>query len=106
MCWACLSLRCRSPVQPSQARRKQLGLAPVQGLFARCCRPMCTPATIGAYRFGKRLMALDGTMQAVPDTQANAAAFARPSNQYGDGPFPQIRLTAPTYSGKQAFVDP
>src|SRR5438309_7977016 len=44
-------------------RREQLGLAPIQGLFARCCQPMCTPGTIGAYRFGKRLMALDGTMQ-------------------------------------------
>jgi len=86
-------------------RREQLGLAPVQGLFARCCRPMCTPATIGAYRFGKRLMALDGTMQDVPDTQANAAAFARPSNQYGQGPFPQIRLLALSEGGSHAIVD-
>ncbi len=86
-------------------RREQLGLAPVQGLFARCCRPMCTPATIGAYRFGKRLMALDGTMQDVPDTQANAAAFARPSNQYGEGPFPQIRLLALSECGSHAIVD-
>src|SRR6266851_2210927 len=73
-------------------RRQQLGVATLQGLFARCCRPMCTPETIGAYRFGKRLMALDGTMQDVADTPANAAAFARPSNQYGPGPFPQLRL--------------
>ncbi len=86
-------------------RREQLGLAPVQGLFARCCRPMGTPATIGAYRFGKRLMALDGTMQDVPDTQANAAAFARPSNQYGQGPFPQIRLLALSEGGSHAIVD-
>src|SRR6266567_4816142 len=35
-------------------RRQQLGVAPLQGLFARCCRPLCTPETQGAYRFGKR----------------------------------------------------
>jgi len=85
-------------------RRKQLGLAPLQGLFARCCRPLCTPATIGAYRFGKRLMALDGTMQDVADTRANAAAFSRPSNQYGQGPFPQIRLLVLNECGSHATV--
>ncbi len=73
-------------------RRQQLGVAPLQGLFTHCCQPLCTPATIGAYRFGKRLMALDGTMQDVADTPANAAAFGRSSNQYGPGPFPQLRL--------------
>src|SRR5260370_42198117 len=50
-------------------------------------------------------MALDGTMQDGPDTQANAAAFARPSNQYGEGPFPQIRLLALSECGSHAIVD-
>jgi Insertion element 4 transposase N-terminal/Transposase DDE domain len=86
-------------------RRQQLGVAPLQGLFARCCRPMCTPATLGAYRFGQRLMALDGTMQDVADTPANAAEFARPSNQYGQGPFPQMRLLVLTECGSHATVD-
>ncbi len=86
-------------------RRQQLGFAPLQGLFARWCRPLCTPATKGAYRFGKRLMALDGTMQDVPDTRANAAAFSRPSNQYGVGPFPQIRLLLLSECGSHAIVD-
>jgi hypothetical protein len=86
-------------------RRAQLGIAPLQGLFARCCRPLSTPATIGAYRFGKRLMALDGTMQDVADSPANAAAFARPSNQYGVGPFPQIRLLLLSECGSHAIVD-
>ena len=86
-------------------RRQQLGIAALQGLLARCCRPLCTPATIGAYRFGKRLMALDGTMQDVPDTEANAAEFSRPSNQYGDGPFPQIRLLVLNECGSHATVD-
>ncbi|GAC1361513.1 MAG: IS4 family transposase [Ktedonobacteraceae bacterium] len=86
-------------------RRKHLGVKPLQGLFAERCRPMCTPLTKGAYRFGKRLMALDGTMQDVPDTPANAAAFSRPSNQYGPGPFPQLRLLVLNECGSHAMVD-
>ncbi|GER88589.1 transposase [Dictyobacter vulcani] len=87
------------------ARRQQLGSAPLRGLFAQACRPMCTSQTIGALRFGKRLMALDGTRQDVADTPANAAAFARPSNQYGPGPFPQIRLLLLSECGSHAVVD-
>ena len=87
------------------ARREQLGTAPLQGLFQECCQPMCTPATIGAYRFGYRLMALDGSIQDVADTPANAAAFARPINQYGEGPFPQIRLLLLSECGSHAVVD-
>ena len=83
-------------------RRKQLGTAPLKGLFESSCRPLSTSATIGATRFGKRLVALDGTVQDVADTQANAAVFARPSNQYGPGPFPQIRLLVLTEVGTHA----
>jgi hypothetical protein len=86
-------------------RRGQLGLAPLKGVMACCCRPVCTPATKGAYRFGRRLVALDGSLQDVPDTKANGAAFARPSNQYGVGPFPQIRLLLLTECGSHVTFD-
>jgi len=85
-------------------RRAQLGSAPLAGLFAQCCRPLCTPQTPQAYRFGRRLVALDGTRQDVADTRANAAAFARPSNQYGPGPFPQIRLLVLTECSSHATI--
>ena len=83
-------------------RRQQLGSAPLQGLFAHCCPPLCSKETPGAYRFGRRLVAIDGTRQDVADTPANAAAFQRPSNQYGPGPFPQIRLLVLTECGSHA----
>ena len=83
-------------------RRQQLGSAPLAGLFASCCRPLCTPQTPGAYRFGRRLVAIDGSRQDVADTPANAAAFHRPSNQYGPGPFPQIRLLLLSECGSHA----
>jgi methylmalonyl-CoA mutase N-terminal domain/subunit len=39
-----------------------------------------------------RLMGIDGTVLDVPDSDANAAAFARPSaGERGDGAFPQVR---------------
>jgi hypothetical protein len=84
------------------SRRQQLGSAPLAGLFAQCCRPLCTPQTPGAYRFGRRLVAIDGSRQDVDDTPANAAAFQRPSNQYGPGPFPQIRLLLLSECGSHA----
>jgi hypothetical protein len=83
-------------------RRQQLGSAPLEGLFAHCCRPLCTKETPGAYRFGRRLVAIDGSRQDVADTPANAAAFQRSSNQYGPGPFPQIRLLLLTECGSHA----
>src|SRR5579885_253516 len=83
-------------------RLQQLWVALLQGLFARCCRPLCTPQTPGAYRFGRRLVAIDGSRQDVADTAANAAAFQRPGNQYGPGPFPQIRLLFLSECGSHA----
>jgi hypothetical protein len=44
-------------------------------------------------------------VQDVPDSEANAAAFARPSNHYGPGPFPQIRLLLLSACGSHAVVD-
>jgi hypothetical protein len=49
-------------------------------------------------------VALDGTVQDVADTPANAAAFAPPSNQYGQGPFPQIQLLLLSECGSHASL--
>src|SRR5215210_6073119 len=58
-------------------RRAQLGAPPVVTLFKLLCQPIATPLTRGAFLFGLRLMALDGTTEDVPDTPANAAVFGR-----------------------------
>jgi hypothetical protein len=71
--------------------RQRLGLAPVRRLFAQTVRLLATPQTPGAFYKGWRLMALDGSVYNVPDSEANAAAFGRPSGPRGDGAFPQIR---------------
>jgi len=72
--------------------RQRLGIAPVRRLFERVVHPLARPETPGAFYRGLRLVGLDGTVYDVPDSQANAAAFARPSaGPRGDGAFPQIR---------------
>lgn len=72
--------------------RQRLGVEPVQRLFERTARPLATPATPGAFYRGMRLVAVDGSLEDVPDTLANAKYFDRPtSGTRGDGAFPQVR---------------
>ena len=72
--------------------RQRLGMAPVRHLFLQVVRPLAQPETPGAGYGGLRLMGLDGTIFDVPDSEANAAAFARPSaGPRGEGAFPQVR---------------
>jgi Insertion element 4 transposase N-terminal/Transposase DDE domain len=72
--------------------RQRLGIAPVRRLFEEIVHPLARPETPGAFYRGFRLVGLDGTVLDVPDSEANAAVFARPSaGPRGDGAFPQIR---------------
>jgi hypothetical protein len=72
--------------------RQRLGVAPVRRLFQRTVRPLATPQTPGAFYHQWRLMALDGTVESVPDSPANAAAFGYPEGgARGPGARPQIR---------------
>jgi Insertion element 4 transposase N-terminal len=72
--------------------RQRLGVEPVRYLFEQIVHPLARPKTPGAFYRGLRLMGIDGTVLDVPDSDANAAAFARPSaGERGDGAFPQIR---------------
>lgn len=71
--------------------RQRLGIAPVRLLFQRVVRLLATPDTPGAFYRGLRLMAIDGTVLDVPDSDANAKAFGYPKGGRGRGAFPQIR---------------
>lgn len=74
------------------AARRRLGVAPLRHLFERVVRPLACPETPGAFHRGHRLVGVDATVLDVPDSQANAAAFARPSGGHrGPGAFPQVR---------------
>jgi hypothetical protein len=72
--------------------RRRLGIAPIRHLFGRLARPLAGPETPGAFYRGHRLVGVDATVYDVPDSKANAAAFARPSGgRRGPGAFPQVR---------------
>jgi hypothetical protein len=88
----------------SQARYR-LGAKPVVELFHRVCKPMATKETPGAFLFGLRLMAIDGTTEDVSDTPANAVHFGRHHSDRGDGAFPQMQAVYLYESGTHAICD-
>jgi hypothetical protein len=71
-------------------RRHRLGVRPMRALFQRVCQPLAGPQTRGAFLGDLRLMAIDGTVEEVPDTPANAAAFGRHHSSRGAAAFPQV----------------
>lgn len=85
--------------------RYRLGAKPAVELFHRVCKPMATEQTLGAFLFGFRLMAIDGTIEDVPDTPANAAFFGRHHGGRGDGAFPQMQAVYLLESGTHAVCD-
>jgi len=88
----------------SQARYR-LGAPVLVSLFHRVCQPLATPDTPGAFLFGLRLMAFDGTMVDLADTPANVAAFGRRSASRGTCAWPQAQLVALCESGTHAVCD-
>lgn len=86
-------------------RRQQLAIMVMRRLFRRCCRPLSTPATPGAFRFGLRLMALDSTLEDVAESPANALHFGRITSGKSASPFPQLRCLYLAEVGTHAIVD-
>jgi hypothetical protein len=87
-------------------RREQLGSEFLQELFVRCAGPKATEQTPGAFWKGMRLLALDGTVESVPDTPANRAAFRYSSDDAtSHSPFPQARLVLLVECGTHLICD-
>ena len=87
-------------------RRAQLGVAPAEWLFALCARPRATEQTPGAFWKGMRLMAIDGTVDSVPDTEDNRAFFRYSTDdETSHSPFPQVRLVLLIECGTHLITD-
>ena len=86
-------------------RRQQLGVKPMVEVFHRCCRPLATEQSQGAWHFGLRVMAWDSTLEDVPDTPANAKVFGYLHNQKGRSPFPKVRGVYLMECGTHAIID-
>jgi hypothetical protein len=86
-------------------RRYQVGARPVAALFHQVCQPLASPDTPGAFLFGLRLMAIDGTTEDVADTPANVAVFGRHQGDRGPSAFPQVQGVYLVECGTHAIVD-
>jgi hypothetical protein len=86
-------------------RRYQLGARVMALLFRRVCQPLATAGTRGAFLFGLRLMAFDGTKDDVPDTPENAQVFGRHGGPNGESAYPKARSVLLSECGTHAIVD-
>ncbi len=84
--------------------RRRLGPEPLKVLFARVCRPVAVEGTAGAWYRRWRLVAVDGTVFDVPDTEANSVFFGRPGSGRGQqrSAYPQVRVAALVECGTHA----
>ena len=85
--------------------RYALGARPVVDLFHRVCQPMTHPDTPGAFLFGLRLMALDGTDEMIPDTPQNVRVFGRHTSGRGEAGYPQLKAVYLEEVGAHAVID-
>lgn len=76
-----------------QARRR-LGIAPLREMYQWVVRLLCKSDTPGAFYRGMRLIAIDGFVLDLEDTEANRRAFGKPKNGGSEGAFPQARIVA------------
>jgi hypothetical protein len=74
--------------------RHRLGVAPLRYVFGAVVNLLATPTTRGAFYHGKRLMAIDGFITDVPDSDANARVFGYPKSGRGRCAFPQARVVS------------
>jgi hypothetical protein len=86
-------------------RRAQVGAQPIVTLFHSVCQPIATEQTRGAFLFGLRLMAVDGTTEDLPDTPANAAVFGRHTSARGASAFPQVQAVYLAECGTHVVTD-
>lgn len=85
-------------------RRKQIGVCLMRAIFEHFCVPLASQDTPGAFAFGLRLMAIDGTLEDVNDTPANAQYFGRISDGATSSPYPQLRCLYLVEAGTHAIV--
>lgn len=90
---------------PISRARYRLGAKPLEQLFKRVCQPIASPQTPGAFAYGMRLVAIDGTIEDVADTPHNAAHFGRHHADRGMAAFPQVQCVYLCECGTHVVFD-
>jgi hypothetical protein len=94
---------CKSSITEA---RQRIGPQVISHLFHLVVRPLATFKTPGAFLGGLRIMALDGTLFDVPDSQENARVFGYPGSRTGtQASFPKVRLVILIEAGTHLIVD-
>lgn len=85
--------------------RQRLGPEPLRVLFERIAAPVASYGTKGAWLRSRRLMAIDGFMLDVPDTEDNNNAFGKVHTGPKKSAFPQVLVVGLGECGSHAIVD-
>jgi hypothetical protein len=83
--------------------RRRLGAALLRRLHEAVVVLLGQPDTPGAFYQGMRLMAIDGFVLDLPDTEQNERAFGRPGNGRAPGAFPQARVVSLCETGSHVL---
>jgi hypothetical protein len=87
----------------SQARVR-LGEDTMRQLFTRIAQPLASAGTPGAWLGTWRLMAIDGVMLDIPDTDANLTVYEKASGGTRR-PYPQVKIVGLGECGTHALID-
>lgn len=100
-------IRFKAPTSSSITEaRQRIGPAVMTRLFEMVAKPLATFLTPGAFLGGLRIMAVDGTVFDIPDTEANAKVFGYPGSRPGTYPaFPKARLVFLVEAGTHLIID-
>ena len=80
--WTKLGQSWKTPVSSSITEaRQRLGCQVMSQLFNSIAKPLANPKTPGVFLGRLRVMAIDGTLLDVPDSQANAKVFGYPGSR-------------------------
>ncbi len=94
---------CKSSITEA---RQRVGCQVMNRLFHLVVRPLATAETPEAFLGGMRIMAVDGTVFDVPDSEANARVFGYPGCRPGTQvAFPKVRLVLLIEAGTHLIVD-
>lgn len=105
--WIRLAQYWRVPSSSSISEaRQRVGCQVMSQLFHQVVRPLATRQTPGAFLGGLRMMAVDGTVFDVPDSEENARVFGYPGSRRGTrAAFPKVRLVLLIEAGTHLIVD-
>ena len=83
--------------------RRRVGAGVLRRLYEGVVKLLGKPETPGAFYRGLRLMAIDGFVLDLPDTEQNERAFGRPGGGRAPGAFPQARVLSLCETGSHVL---